>query len=156
MNPRPTYTTVASPAAWDPTPPGSGSPQSWREWADALPIARSLGLTCIAIGPGEGSFAIEIAPVSANPNGSIHGGLLLAAADQCMGAVAMTVLEPGCLPVTASLHGRFHRPAVAPVTLSAHVRNSGRSLVFVDVEIEDAQGRLCTSAQGTMMSVERA
>lgn len=53
-------------------------------------------------------------PWATNPNGAVHGGLILAAADQCMGIVAVTAMEPGRLPMTATLNAEFHRPARAP------------------------------------------
>lgn len=143
-----------NPGSWPLVPPHGGTADEWREWSDALPISHALGLVCKRLGDGEGSFTIASPPLGIpNPNGSIHGGLLVAGADQCMGAVAMTVLPPGQLPVTASIHSQYHRPAMAPVSFEARVTKQGRSLIFVDVDATDAEGRLCNSSHGTMMTM---
>lgn len=145
------------PDAWKVAAPHGGVPDDWRRWADELPISTALGLVCRELGQGRGLFTMESAPLGVpNPNGSIHGGLLVAAADQCMGAVAMTLLAPGLLPVTASIHSQYHRPAMPPVTFEARVTKQGRALIFVDVDVTDAAGQLCNSSHGTMMTMEHA
>lgn len=145
------------PDSWQVNPPHGGSDDDWRRWSEELPISAALGLRCRELAGGRGLFTIESAPLGVpNPNGSIHGGLLVAIADQCMGAVAMTVLSPGLLPVTASIHSQYHRPAVAPVTFDARVTKQGRALIFVNVDVHDSDGRLCNSSHGTMMTMEHA
>jgi uncharacterized protein (TIGR00369 family) len=145
----------ASPV-WDPTPPEGGSPEDWAAWANELPMSRQLGLVCTDLRPGHATFEVRKAPVIANPNGSVHGGLLVALADQCMGAVTIPTLSAGMLVNTAALHARFHRPALPPLFLEARVARTGRSLAFVDVTIEDSDGRVCMTAEGTMAIVSLA
>lgn len=142
---------AAEPQTWD--APIGGSREQWLAWANALPLAEALGMTCTDIGAGQATFRMEAAPLAANPNGSVNGGLVAAAADQCMGAVGMTLLPPGFVVNTATLHAQYQRPAIPPLTLTARVTKSGRSLIYVDVDIDDGRGRLCNSAQGTMMIV---
>ncbi|MEA2170764.1 MAG: hypothetical protein QOF76_4064 [Solirubrobacteraceae bacterium] len=61
------------------------------------------------------------------------------------GAVA-----PGLLPATASLTVDYHRPALAPLTVSARCTNVGRTLVFVEVDITNRDGRRCNRAPAVM------
>lgn len=138
---------------WQVAVPAEGSEHAWREWADELPISRGLGLTCIKLEPGTGEFVVERPPIVANPNGSVHGGLLVAIADQCMGAVAMPTVPPGMAVTTASLSARYQRPAFAPLRLLATVTRLGQTLAFIEVNALDGQGRTCMSADGVMSVV---
>jgi uncharacterized protein (TIGR00369 family) len=95
-------------------------------------------------------LTLEESVLSLNPNGGVNGGLVCAAADQAMGVVALTALDPGSLPATATLHAEFLRPAFAPLTFRAAVSQRGRRLVFVSVDVEDSSGRLCVRFTGTM------
>lgn len=130
-----------------------GPEKEWREWADALPISQRLGLTCERLGPQVGEFLVERPPLIANPNGSIHGGLLAAIADQCMGAVAMASLPQGMAVNTASLSTRYLRPAFAPLRLVTTVTRLGQTLAFLDVTALDEEGRTCVTAEGVMSIV---
>jgi uncharacterized protein (TIGR00369 family) len=134
----------------DPTPPPAGAWTQWIEWADALPNLSELGLRCERVEAGTAVLKLERSVLSLNPNGGVNGGLICAAADQAMGVVALTALDAGALPATATLHAEFLRPAFAPLLFRAAVSQRGRRLVFVSVDVEDASGRLCVRFTGTM------
>jgi len=133
-----------------PTPPPSGDWPQWLGWANELPNLAELGLRCERVGPGSVLIKLDRSVLSLNPNGAVNGGLVCAAADQAMGLVALTTLEPGALPATATLNAEFLRPAFAPLTFQAVVSQHGRRLVFVSVAVEDGGGRLCVRFSGTM------
>lgn len=141
---------MPSASAQMPTPPPVGAWAQWRRWADALPNLGELGLRCDEVGAGQAVLTLEESVLSLNPNGAVNGGLVCAAADQAMGVVALTALDPGSLPATATLHAEFLRPAFAPLTFRAAVSQRGRRLVFVSVDVEDSSGRLCVRFTGTM------
>jgi uncharacterized protein (TIGR00369 family) len=132
--------------------PAPGSWAEWIVWANRLPNFSEIGLECIEIGPGVALLSLPASPLTANPNGSVNGGLVLAAADQCMGLVALTTLQPGALPATATVHAEFLRPAFSPLTFRATVTQRGARLVFVAVDVQDAEQRLCVRCSGTMAS----
>jgi uncharacterized protein (TIGR00369 family) len=141
---------MPSVVAAKPTPPPPGAWAQWIEWADGLPNLSELGLRCERVEAGETVLRLERSLLSLNPNGGVNGGLICAAADQAMGVVALTALEPGSLPATATLNAEFLRPAFAPLTFRAAVSQRGRRLVFVSVDVDDASGRLCVRFTGTM------
>jgi uncharacterized protein (TIGR00369 family) len=124
----------------------------WVEWANGLPSFSEIGLKCIEVQAGSAVATLGGSRWTPNPNGAVNGGLVVAAADQCMGVVALTTLEPGALPATATLHAEFLRPAFAPLTFRASVAQRGKRLVFVNVDVEDNTGRLCVRCSGTMAS----
>jgi uncharacterized protein (TIGR00369 family) len=133
-----------------PVVPARGSWPQWVRWANRLPNCSEIGLECVEVGPGSALFALPTSGWTLNPNGAVNGGLVIAAADQCMGVVALTTLAEGSLPATATLNAEFLRPAFGPLSFRAAVVQQGRRLVFVTVEVEDAAGRLCVKCSGTM------
>jgi uncharacterized protein (TIGR00369 family) len=119
-------------------------------WANQLPSFAEIGLRCEEVGPGHTLARLDGSLFTPNPNGAVNGGLVLSAADQCMGLVALTRLDAGALPVTATVSAEFLRPAFPALTFRARVSQRGRNLVFVTVEVEDGQGRPCVRCSGAM------
>lgn len=121
------------------------------DWANALPIARDLNIVCTALTPDLGTFTVGTGPLSPNPNGAVHGGLVSAIADQCLGIMSTVNAPPDRMSVTAALHGQFHRPAMPPLAIRARRISAGRRLIFVECEIYDAGSNRCSTFQGTMI-----
>lgn len=134
---------------WWHAPSGDGG--DWLGWAKSLPMCQDLGLICTEISERSATFTLSEVPLSPNPNGAVNGGLVAAAADQAMGVIAVRMSPPGLLPATASLHIQFHSPALAPLTLRASALGGGRRVVYVEVAVEDRNGRRCATSQGTMV-----
>ncbi len=139
---------------WNPHAPEERTPENWLRWGNQLGFCQALGIVCTELGDGKLTATVESAPVMANPNGSIHGGMQLAIADHCLGMVAATRMQPGFLPASTSVHGTFHRPAMPPITIRGRVLSAGRTLVHAEVELFDERGRLCTSSYGAMAAVD--
>jgi acyl-coenzyme A thioesterase PaaI-like protein len=97
-------------------PPGETTDDGDR-WAEALPLAPALVLEWVHIEPGQIAMRFADPPISLNPNGSVDGGLLVAAADDWMRPPATKGLPQGARPATASLHVEYHSPAFLPLTL---------------------------------------
>ena len=133
-------------------PPPPGAPeQEFVDWANGLPIMQDLNLVCTSLSAGHGSFTVDEGPLSRNPNGAVHGGLVSAIADQCLGVVSTVNAPHDRMSVTGSLHGQFHRPAMPPLAIHARCINAGRRLIFVECEIDDARGNRCGTFQATMV-----
>jgi uncharacterized protein (TIGR00369 family) len=137
-------------------PPWSQSWDAWLEWANQLPICVAIGLRCTALDDGGGEFGLQSSAWPLNPNGAVNGGLVIAAVDQAMGVVACGALPDRCLPATATINAAFLRPAFAPLHLRATVRQAGRRLVFVAVDVEDREGRLAVACTSTMAAQSAA
>ncbi|MEV6985385.1 PaaI family thioesterase [Sphaerisporangium sp. NPDC051017] len=120
------------------------------EWANALPMTGGLNIVCRSLSLAEGVFTVPFGPLVANPNGAVHGGIVSAIADQCLGVVSVVNAPRDRLSVTASLHGQFHRPAIPELTIRARLISAGRTLIFVECVVEDARGRRCATFEATM------
>jgi uncharacterized protein (TIGR00369 family) len=132
-----------------PPPHGCDWPK-WLDWANEHPVSQAIGLRCEHIEAGRAEFVLDRGPWPLNPNGAVHGGLVVACADQAMAITLMTLLEPGNLPATATLSTDFLRPSFAPLTLEAVVDRRGRTMGFLTVTVRDRQGRAAAKCHGTM------
>jgi uncharacterized protein (TIGR00369 family) len=134
---------------FNPAPHGEDEP-AWRAWAESLPVLADFGVRCAAIGPGHVVLVLDESPVTLNPNGSVHGGIVAAIADGALGCAFVPSVEPGVLPATASLTVEYHRPAFPPLTFAGSIASQGRTLMFCDVHVTDRDGKACSRAHGVM------
>ena len=132
--------------------PAGDTDADWLSWANSLPFCRDLGLQCEELTRDVALFRMARPALTPNPNGAVNGGIVVAAADQVMGAMAMRISDPGQLPATGSLHIQYHRPALAPLLLRASPLGGGRRMKFIEVVVEDAHGNRCATSQGTMVA----
>jgi uncharacterized protein (TIGR00369 family) len=107
-------------------------------------------MECTHLDGSTGEFVMRQSVWTLNPNGGVNGGLIVAAADQALGTVALSAMPPGSLPATATINASYLRPAFPPLLFRAEVSQSGRRIVFVTVDIEDRDGRICVRCNGAM------
>jgi uncharacterized protein (TIGR00369 family) len=133
-----------------PPPPHGGDEPDWIAWAESHPISELIGMRCLAAGPGRVTIRVQESGWPLNPNGAVHGGMVLAWADQCLGLASMTTATPGSMAATATLAAEFLRPAIPPLTYEVEVHRSGRTLIFISIDVFDVAGGLCAKVTGTM------
>lgn len=132
--------------------PAGDTDADWLSWVHTLPFCRDLGLVCEEFTAEVAVFRMARPVLTPNPNGAVNGGIVVAAADQVMGAMAMRVSDPGQLPATGSLHIQYHLPALAPLLFRATPLGGGRRMKFIEVVVEDANGNRCATSHGTMVA----
>jgi uncharacterized protein (TIGR00369 family) len=84
-----------------------------------------------------------------NPQGVVHGGVLLSLAVMS----AEQVLRPGSQLDVASVRVTYLRPAAGELTFLPVTVHRGRSFGVVRVDVSNAAGALCTSATVTARSL---
>lgn len=131
-------------------PPYGGSTHDWIVWIESHAVSQALGLKCSSVDGGSVTVVLENSVFPLNPNGAVHGGLVIACADQCFGLVATTAISAGSVPATTTLTSEFLRPAVPPLTFEARVDRVGRTTAFITVDVLNATGKLATKVSGTM------
>lgn len=144
-----TVTSAGTVVRW--VPPPVGAPErEFLDWANGLPITRELNMVGRSFSLAEAVFTVDAGPLSANPNGAVHGGIVSAMADQCLGVVSVANAPRDRMSVTASLHGQFHRPAIPPFEIRVRLIAAGRTLIFVECDVVDVRQRRCSTFQATM------
>jgi uncharacterized protein (TIGR00369 family) len=121
----------------------------WPQWASNLPASIEMGLVCVSVEPGRAVMTMAESAWPLNPNRSVHGGLVAAAADQAGGVAAVAACGEGTFPATATLTAQFLRPALPGLTFDCRLTRGGKRLLFVDIDVTDRDGHLCTKFSGT-------
>jgi uncharacterized protein (TIGR00369 family) len=131
--------------------PHGASREQWAQWVSDMPVSRHLGLRCTEVDKGRVKLVLDGSDWCINPTGAVHGGIVIAGADQAFGAVASTVLQPGVIPATSTFTSDFLRPAFPPLEFHAVVDRVGRTLAFVSVTVTDRFGKVCNEVRGTLV-----
>lgn len=124
--------------------------EEFRAWFNSLDVMASLGVECVSLAPGRAVSVLHAEDRHRNPNGSVNGGYLAAAADVTAGAAVSSTGGVDAQSATADLSLHFLAAAVSgPFTVEAEVLRRGRSSCVPTVRITDADGVLCVVATGT-------
>lgn len=103
-----------------------------------------------SVAPGEVEIGLEVEPHHLNLVGTLHGGMIAAAADTAMGLAYRTVLEAGTSHVTTTLSVAFLAPGrVGEVLARGRVVKTGRRVGYAEGEVLDAEGTLLARATAT-------
>ena len=126
--------------------PESMTLESLQALIDGSPFLRFLGLTVTSIDPAASTVVLEatLRPELERRGASAqwHGGPLAALIDSA-GDYAVA-LNLGAAVPTINFRVDYLRPALtATLTATARVRRSGRTVAIVDIDVADAEGRLC-------------
>src|ERR1700677_462562 len=117
-----------------------------------LPAALARG-ACLSVllgvvVPDNGRVYLPLRADLGNPQGVVHGGILLSLAVMS----AEQVLRPGSQLEIASVRVAYLRPAAGELSFVPVTVHRGRSFGVVRVDVSNAAGALCTSATVTVRS----
>ncbi|WP_417323106.1 PaaI family thioesterase [Erythrobacter aureus] len=117
------------------------------------PCAHLLGLDILAADRdgGEVSIAFTARPEFCNAAGNVQGGFLAAMLDDCMGPALLIATDAEFYPSTIDLNVQFLAPARPGRILGkARVIQLGRTIGFVQGELEDACGKTIARASASV------
>ena len=133
--------------------------QQARDFMQALPHARALGMVLQAMGEGQACVAMEYDPrfIGDPTTGVLHGGAISALMDTASGAAVMS--HPAAAASTATLDLRidYMRPATPGqrVTARAECFHVTRSVAFVRVTATDADASRPVATGTATFTLER-
>ena len=129
-----------------------GAPrEQWARWVSDMSVSQHLGLRWTEVEKGRVKLVLDGSEWCVNPTGAVHGGIVIACADQAFGAVVSTVLHPGVGPATSTFTSGFLRTAFPPLEFEGVVDRVGRTLAFVPVTVTDRFGKVCDEVPGTQV-----
>lgn len=118
------------------------------------PSATLLGFTLTSIEPGQAVIEFEANEHHANPQGTLHGGILCAVADTAMGFAYASTLEEGETFTTLEMKINFLKPVwKARLRAVGRVIKGGRTIGLVECDVTDENQRLVALASSTCMAL---
>ena len=122
----------------------------------APPAAELLGWELVSESPETGMIEIAFHPDGRmlNPQGTVQGGFVAAMLDDTMGPALVSMSGGTIMPRSIDLNVSFIRP-VKPgrVIGRGRVVNQGRSIVFLEAELFDEEGRLLARSTSSAIPV---
>ena len=120
------------------------------------PWVAQLDMRVLAASPGEVTLALPIVPLHVHVGGVLCGQTVMAAADTAM-ILAISTQLGGFQPMTTvQLQTSFLRPipgsrsnAAGEAKVVGRVLRLGKNLVFGEIEVQDAAGKLAAHATTT-------
>ncbi|MFO1136458.1 MAG: PaaI family thioesterase [Rhodoblastus sp.] len=103
-----------------------------------IPFVGFCSIEPIESGGGRSRLEVTVERHHANQMGVAHGGLLMTLLDVCMGSAARSAV--GSNVITVDMQTAFLAPASGRLVGQGRVVRAGKSLVFVEAEIANAEG----------------
>jgi uncharacterized protein (TIGR00369 family) len=113
-------------------------------------LFRFFGLS-ISYGSQTSRVDIPVESFMYNPQGSLHGGIIVMALDISMGHL---LRNEGAHGVTLELNTNFVRAVRGPAHCDARFLKLGRRVAHVASDLLDSQDRLCASATATFLRAQ--
>jgi uncharacterized protein (TIGR00369 family) len=122
----------------------------------APPAAELLGWELISEDPAAGTIEIAFHPDGrmVNSRGTVQGGFVAAMLDDTMGPALVSMSGGTLMPSSIDLNVSFIRPVLpGRVVGRGRVVRSGRSVVFLEAELFDAEDKLLARATSSAIPV---
>lgn len=130
-----------------------------RQFIDAIPHGRDLGMVFVAVGEGRAEIQMPYdKKLIGDPRtGVIHGGAISALMDTCAGAAVMAHPEAGLATATLDLRIDYMRAATPGATIdaTAHCYHMTRSVAFVRATAHDGTSETPVATATGAFTVER-
>lgn len=115
-----------------------------RQLGELMPLAATLGISVSRFEAAEVRMSLAWAPGLCTSGGGLHGGVIMALADTAGGACGYLNLPDGAAGTTTVESKTNFLRAIRAGTAEATARvlHKGRTLIVVETEVRDDQGRL--------------
>jgi uncharacterized protein (TIGR00369 family) len=119
-----------------------------------IPFARHCEIVALEGTPDKTRLSLTLGEAHRNHLGTAHGGVILTLLDIALGSVAR--LASGHSVMTINLQTSFLSPGRGELVAEGRVLQQGRSLIFCEGEVRDAQGVMVAKASGLFKTVQEA
>ena len=121
-----------------------------------IPFVHLLGIELLEKADGRARIAFTPAREHLNSWKSIHGGVVMSLLDTAL-STASRALDPSCIGcATVEMKTNFIAAASGPVFAAGRAQRAGRSLIYAEGEVADAQGAVLAKASGTFKLIHPA
>jgi uncharacterized protein (TIGR00369 family) len=129
--------------------------EALRAFIHNIPLFRTLHYELVELKHGEAAIRAPYTPDHDGIFHSFHGGLLMTLADTCACAAVLSLTGSDQVMTATDMNIRFLAPCNSSALARARIIKFGRTIVPVQVDLYDDQGRHVALAQVTYMRLER-
>lgn len=119
------------------------------QWRSSPPFYEHLGLQLDYLQDGKSAIRLPFQKHFGNTRGEVHGGAVASLVDAAMSQAVRSTVEMGARVATITMTLNYLAPAHGELLGKGAVIKSGRSLVFAEAEITDAEGKTVCRASAT-------
>lgn len=119
------------------------------QWRSSPPFYEHLGLELDYLQDGKSAIRLPFKKHFGNTRGEMHGGAVASLVDAAMSQAVRSTVEMGAKVATITMTLNYLAPAHGELLGKGAVVKGGRSLVFAEAEITDAEGRIVCRASAT-------
>jgi uncharacterized protein (TIGR00369 family) len=116
---------------------------------ELMPFAATVGIELESATASEVRGRLPWSPERCTAGGILHGGALMALADSLGGVCAFLNLPDGAQTATMTSNTSFLRGARGDVTGVARPLHAGRTVIVVQTDLHDGDGRLIAQVTQT-------
>lgn len=116
-----------------------------------IPFLELCGVRALSKEKGRTRLRVTAGPEHDNSFGRAHGGLIMTLLDVAMGSAARSVLGDEARIMTLNMQTQFLEAAMGELTAEGRVVRAGKTLIYCEGDVRDAEGRLLARASGSFM-----
>ena len=121
-----------------------------RQYHRRIPFTEHLGIQVTGLQDGVAQLAVELRPELCNSFGTAHGGVLMTLLDVALCQAARTQHPDSAGIMTIDMATSFIAAGQGRLVAEGRVLKSGRSTIFAEAEVRNADGTLVAKAIGTV------
>jgi uncharacterized protein (TIGR00369 family) len=121
-----------------------------REYHGRIPFGKYLGIEVTHLRDGAAQLALELRPELCNSFGTAHGGVLSTLLDVALCQAARTQHPDSAGIMTIDMATSFIAAGCGRLLAEGRVLKPGRSTIFAEAEVRNADGELVAKAIGTV------
>ena len=114
-----------------------------------IPFGEHIGIEALEQQEGLVRTALEIKPELMNSWGVAHGGAVMTLLDLTLGMAARSLDMASNGSITVEMKVNFLKAATGRIHAEGRAMRSGKTLVFCEGEVRDADHAICAKATGT-------
>ncbi|MBL8589231.1 MAG: PaaI family thioesterase [Methylobacteriaceae bacterium] len=118
-----------------------------------IPFAGLCGVEPVSMGAGRSELRLTVEERHTNSLGMAHGGLVMTLLDIALATAARSTLAEDTTVLTIDIHTTFLAPARGALRAQGRVVKSGRTLLFAEAEVLDANDVVCARASGVFRPI---
>jgi uncharacterized protein (TIGR00369 family) len=126
-----------------------------RQYEKRIKFIEHLGVRTTALDDGHARVELELKPEFTNSFGTAHGGVIMTLLDVALCQAARTQHPDAPGIVTIDMATSFIAGGVGRLVADGRVLKPGRSTIFAEAEVRNADGTLVAKALGTVRARQR-